>query len=249
MANMLNCAKHLVFIVGLTLASSLFSQSDSSLGGYDRHGRPAWVGTPKPPLSESTSDSAPPVVRDARNRFFDDPSGRPLVPHDPKVMPLFGSGGADHWETRDPIPTDRSDVVVVATAQSFQPYISADNSTVYSELTAAPDEVLKDKRNVIRHGQSFIILQRGGTVQLSEGRIVESAPYGGSNPIRLMTRYLLFLRYHPEEQAFTVIRSWDLSRARPHEMDNDGHPYLNRPDSLENKLSSEEDLKALVRGH
>lgn len=225
---------------------TLLAQTDTQASGYDRLGRPAWVGIAKP---APTSDAAGTAIRQARNLMFNTPFGVPLVSHDPGDKSVVGSGGADFFETRNPIPTQMSDAVVVATAVSFQPFLSVDRSMVYSELATTPFEVLKDKTNSLVPGSSFIALQQGGTLQLPDGKVVNAVPYGGKNPIRLMTRYLLFLRYHPQEQAFTVIRSWDLSQEKPHEMDDDGHNYVARANPIEDEFRSEADLKAYVKTH
>jgi hypothetical protein len=225
---------------------TLLAQTDTQASGYDRLGRPAWVGIAKP---APTSDAANTAIRQARNIMFNTPSGVALVSHNPGDKSTVGNSGADFFDTRNPIPTQMSDAVVVATAVSFQPFLSADGTMVYAELTATPFEVLKDKTGSLVSGKALIILQRGGTLQLSGGKVVDAVPYGGSNPIRLMNRYLLFLRYHPQEQAFTVIRLWDLSQDKPHEMNDDGHPYVSRANSVEDEFNSEADLKAYVKAH
>jgi hypothetical protein len=239
--------KKLIAAFVLFTPSLLLAQEGSQLSGYDHRGLPAWVRTPKPQRIEPASDPAQAAIRQARNLKYNNPASGPLVPHDPGSRPLSGTGGADFQDTFEPVPSKMSDVVVVATALSFQPFLSADSSTVYTELAATPHEILKDKKALLVPQETFTILQRGGTLALPNGQLVESAPYGGSNPIRLATRYLLFLRYYQREHAFTVIRSWDLSQSKPHEMDNDGHPYTGRSGSLEDQFSSEDDLKAYVQ--
>jgi hypothetical protein len=231
------------------VSSSLLAQTGTQAGGYDKFGHPECVNVAKPEFHESNGDASKAALRQARSLMFNTFSGIPLIAHDPGDKSAVSGGGADYGETNAPIPTKMSDVAVIATALSFQPFLSADKSMVYTELATTPYEILKDRNNLLVLGEPFVILQRGGTLQLSDGKVVNSIPYGGSNPIRTATRYMLFLRYHPNEQAFTVIRAWDLSRSKPREMDNDGHDHIYRPGSLEDEFSSEDDLKAYMKTH
>jgi hypothetical protein len=237
-----------LLLVATFYGSLALAQAGSSpTGNYDHLGRPMWVVTPKTEAIEDVSDPERAAIRHARSRMFDVPGATPLVSHDLSDKSSPSGGGFDSFVTRDPIPTGISDVVVVATASSFQPFLSTDKSMVYSELTTTPFEVIKDSKSLIAPGKDFIILQRGGTLRLASGKVVNAVPYGGSNPIRLGTRYLLFLQYHPQERAFTVLRAWDLSDTKPREMDDDGHPYVGRLNSLENELNSEAELKQRVK--
>jgi hypothetical protein len=254
----------LLFLVAICANGQyLVAQNGSQASGYDQWGHPAWVNIPKPERVEATSDNAKTVVqqtsnlsvqqtnnisvRQARNLLFNNIYSKPLIPHDPTDKNISGGGGADFYETTSPTPTSMSDATVIGTAVSFQPFWSADKSVVYSELEFIPTEIIKDKSNNLTPKSSLVILQRGGTLQMPDGKIVKSVPYGGSNPIRLETRYLLFLRYHPQEQCFTVIRSWDLSHEQPREMDNDGQEHVGRPKSIENRFASETDLITHVK--
>jgi hypothetical protein len=81
--------------------------------------------------------------------MFNTPGGRPLTSHTVGDKSILSGGGADFFEATEPLPTGVSDVVMVATATSFQPFLSDDKSMVYSELVSMPLEISKDPKNLV----------------------------------------------------------------------------------------------------
>ena len=242
---MLNNLLYKLAFISLVSCSTLLAQS---VVQADRLGRPAWIFTPKPMRPESASNSESPSVRKARDVFFDVPGSTPLVAHDLMDYSHPSGGGADFYVTRDPLPTGISDVVAVVQVSSTQPFVSSDKSMVYSELYGTVLKPVVDKKNLLS-SSSVVILQRGGTLQLPSGQVLSAMPYGGSNPIRIGTRYLLFLQYHPATAGYTVARAWNLDGSKPQELDDDGHPLKRATNNLEDATSTETNLEAYVRAH
>jgi hypothetical protein len=52
------------------------------------------------------------------------------------------------------------------------------------------------------------VLQRGGKARLVDGRVIEYNVSGQGDPILLGQRYLFFLSYHKEADAYHVIKMW-----------------------------------------
>ena len=233
------------FVAVLTCGAT--AQANTEPGRYDQLGWPEWVNVAKPPVVETGLSEADAIVRRARNQMFNTRGAQPLRPHYVGDKSAPSGGGFDFAVTRGPVPIQTSDLVVIGMVSNFQPFLSTDKSMVYSELSLSPTDVLKDNTHLVTPSVPITILQRGGTLRLPDQEVLNSVPYGGSNPIRIATRYLLFLKYQKAQQAFTVIRAWDLSGAKPLEMDDDGHPYVGRTQSLEDILTSEENLVAYVK--
>lgn len=232
----------LLISVALNVPGSLAQET-----GYDSKGNPAWVSTPKPML-DAKKDTIPKNIRLARSYAFNLPQGRPLYASSPNASDAnVVTGGFHDFSKPDPLPVGESDAIVVAQATSSQAFLSADHARIYSELTVTPEMILKDSTASMAHSQQWIIIQEGGTLKLPKGKLISSAPFAGSNPIRLGTKYLLFLQYSSSLKSFSVIRSWDLSTKRPREMDNDGHSYDYRPEAIENDIATRDELLALVK--
>lgn len=233
--------------VGILLLSlHVFAQKPED--GYDSVGNPNWINVAKPAVIDTNSNVAP-TIRQARNNLFNMPNSVPLVTPDLGHRLGWQGGGAFDYcpPNTNPLPTQLSDAVVVATSLSFQPFLSNDKSSIYSELTTVPSEIVKDNTNSLAADTPLIILQRGGTLQLPDGNQLISMPFGGCNPIRIHVKYLLFLQYHAQQRAFTVARSWDLSSTAPREMDAEGHPHVGRPEAIENRFPTGADLVAHVK--
>jgi hypothetical protein len=223
-----------VMIFCLSVASTFVSRSQTlgpstnSLSprdiGLDALGRPAWASSPHTQLSVS-DDKAPAILRLARAKYFDTPSRKALVPYSPGGRPPNDNTAFIDSMGVDPFPKSRSDLIAIGNVTATQPFLSFDKSSVYSELIFVPSKILVDKTGLTQSNHQVQILQRGGTLQLPNGMLLSSAPYGGSNPIPSGIRELLFLKYDQSLQAFRVIRAWNLSKSTPVLLDDDGHRF------------------------
>jgi hypothetical protein len=196
----------------------------------DEFGRPSWVTTAKAQATLPTSSDLR-AIQNSRATYFNSASQAPPLDVEQVDGKADLVGGFHDSFRPKALPTDQSDAVAVAQATAFQPYLSSDHSRVYAELQTRPLDIVADRSETLNRDVTFVVLQEGGTLILPNGKVVSSMPFGGANPIQLAKRYLLFLKYHPTLQAFTVVKSWDLSGDRPIELDYDGHPYTRPGDA------------------
>ncbi len=219
-----------------------------SVAQADRLGRPSWIFTPIPARADSLSGPDSPSIREARSRMFDTPGATPLIAHDLLDYSRPSGGGADFSVTRDPIPTKMSDVVAIVQIASTQPFLSSDKAMVYSELYGTVIETLVDKQHLAKDS-SVVIIERGGTLQLPSGKVLTAMPYGGTNPLRIGTRYLLFLQYKSSAEAYVTLRAWSLAGTKPQELDDDGQPLTRPYAPVDDAASTEVGLKEYIMTH
>ena len=219
---------------------SIYGQAGDSLG------RPSWMSTPKPQLAPSADTATSADVRRARSDMFNSPASLGAPDLTSPDSAGRGTGRFDDYSMPESLPVNSSDVIVTGTVTNTQPFLSADHTWVYSELTFMPDEIIKDLSKTLISGEPAVLLGAGGSLKLPNGRIASLVAGGGSSPINVDRHYLLFLHYAAGAKAYTVNKAWDLSGEEPQELDLNGHPSRRiTPDS--NYTTTRESLLALVK--
>ena len=165
-------------------------------------------------LSES-EDKVSKGQREARSRFYDalrNSSEKPLdAPSEPSaVKPPFPPppppASLVHVDLTPlpEMPIEMSDVVAVADITAAQPFLTWSHHGVYTEITAKILDSIKGELG----STDIIILRRGGRGHLEDGRIVSEDVSGEGDPMLVGKRYLLFLAYGKEQNAYFVHTMW-----------------------------------------
>src|ERR1041385_7894285 len=93
-------------------------------------------------------------------------------------------------------PVTASDSIVLGSVTKVQPYLSEDETSLYSEFTVSVEEVFKDSPQLSLNPKSIIALFRmGGSLRLASGKIVRTDVHGLGDPPASGHRYVCFLHY------------------------------------------------------
>ncbi len=133
------------------------------------------------------------------------------------------------WPRRELIPAAESAVIATGIVIKAQPYLSADRSRIYTEITIRVDELLKqDRASRISSNQTLVIDRLGGALKLKTGVVVrDNVQIDNLGVTQLGKRYVLFARSVNDGMDVSLIESYELI---------DGKDFTN--DSRPNRLIS-----------
>jgi hypothetical protein len=105
-----------------------------------------------------------------------------------------------HWQIGlSPIPTQKSDAVIIGTVESAEAFLCNDNGSIYSEFSVKLDNLLKNSKDPsLKINDRIAIDRMGGRVKYPSGRVFTYEIHGQSMP-RIGGRYL-FLS-HPRQRS------------------------------------------------
>lgn len=110
-----------------------------------------------------------------------------------------------------PLPVAESDFIVLGTVARVQPYLSEDESSIYTEFTVNIEEVLKnDNQQSLYAGNSVVVDRQGGSLRMPDGRVVRYEVSGIGRTPRAGRRYVLFLKRINEGEDLSIIVSYEL---------------------------------------
>ena len=164
-------------------------------------------------MAPEPTDEKERAHRHARGALFDDPTGKKRrldleSTEDGKTS--YGRSAGFPLKI-SPLPASDSDTVIVGHVVSFQPYLSNDRTSIYHELAVRVEQVLKDNSSLAKENGSVVILGEGGALRLPNGKVAKQfVPPPVENDIRVGGRYVLFLLYKQEAEAFFVWKVWEL---------------------------------------
>jgi hypothetical protein len=139
---------------------------------------------------------------------MDLPSGRSLldVPEvTPGVPPPPAPVSSVRLNPLPELPLDESDVVVVGDVVNAQPFLTYSESILYTEYMVQLQDTIKIQTPI---KDPLAVLRRGGKARLGDGRVIEYNIRGQGDPILVGQRYLFFLSYHQEADAYHVNKMW-----------------------------------------
>ena len=116
------------------------------------------------------------------------------------------------WPAVDFIPAAESAVVVVGRVIKAQPYLSSDLSRIYTEITIAVDDLLKqDQDKRVTATKTVVIDRLGGALKLKTGRIArDEIQIDNLGNLELGRRYLVFARAINDGKDISLIKSYEL---------------------------------------
>lgn len=165
------------------------------------------------------------------------------------VTSIFSS-----WSTRlEPLPVNKSTVIVIGQITDASAYLSNDKTGVYSEFIIKVDKVLKNNSQLsLASGDSLTAQRDGGRVRFPSGHITFVSIPGQGMP-RLGKQYVLFLsNTFPErgvqDQDLYILTGYELRAGKIVPLDYQGsvHPLnTTYKDADESKLM--DDLRAEIQ--
>jgi hypothetical protein len=148
---------------------------------------------------------------------------------------------ATHFK-RESLPTTASDAVVVGSIKAGQAYLSNDKRDIYSEFKVQLIEVLKSPNApFLNAGDSVDVSRKGGVIRLPSGKILVRGAEADSMP-SVGGKYLMFLKYSPEAEDFTMITGFRLDGDRVYYLDDQDFKSSNhrRPEHMLRQVGQDE---------
>jgi hypothetical protein len=130
----------------------------------------------------------------------------------------------NHWQLGLPnLPFIKSDAVVVGVVKTNDVHLSNDKTGVYSEFSVEVDTLIKDNlNNQIILDKNIVVQRAGGQIKYPSGKIIPYVIFGQELPI-LHNRYVLFLTYDKQRQAYYIITGYGISNGKITALDGKGH--------------------------
>ena len=111
---------------------------------------------------------------------------------------------------KDAMPFDASDAVVIGRITAGQSHLSNDRRGLYSEFKLSLQELVKNSvPPYLRVDDSIDIQRKGGAIRLPSGKVLTRAVVADSMP-QIGGRYLLFLKYDPSTEDYSVLMGYQL---------------------------------------
>jgi hypothetical protein len=110
----------------------------------------------------------------------------------------------------EPLPASISDTIILGQVVGYQPYLSADHTTVYTELKVTVEKIFKNRPGTVDPSTTISIPRIGGTVQLPTGRTVRQFVPHAEQALDIGGKYVLFLNYNHDLQWFDLVKAWRL---------------------------------------
>jgi signal peptidase I len=130
----------------------------------------------------------------------------------------FWQGTPSHYR-KDAMPFAASDAVAIGIVTSGQAYLSNDKRDLYSEFKCSLSEVIKNPRApYLRTGDAVDIQRRGGAVRLPSDKVLTRGADWESMPC-IGTRYLLFLKYDPSTEDYSILMGYELAGNEVYRLD------------------------------
>lgn len=179
-----------------------------------------------PTLLSSAEDSVDPLIRAARSKLFH--AGFSIFETGPEVPTTPGSptlpppiSYVSLWPMQE-LPMERSDAVLIGEVTAIHPHVTNDQKGLYTEFTVRVSEWIKAV-SPDHEKSSIAFLRRGGKARLPDGRIVEWVVKGEGDTPLVGSRYLLFLQYRRDADAYLPWKMWVVEA---------GNIYAVSPDDL-----------------
>lgn len=172
---------------------------------------------PAKPLAAPETESDAAQVRAARAGYFDqfaNPQQEMFEDSNPNLPApvIFHQPGP-----KTELPADASDLIVVGRITDARSYLSSSHRFIYTESAVRAETVVSQTTHSgspAAAGREIAVLQDGGAIQLPGGRVVKQIATGSGNALQEGQRYLFFLIYIPEAQAYGCFKAWWLANGR-----------------------------------
>jgi uncharacterized repeat protein (TIGR01451 family) len=167
-------------------------------------------------LATEATDPAERARRQARNSRYDGRGVQLLTALPPGIEPL---PLIVHAPPLAPLPAAQSEAVVLGEVANAQPYLSNDQTSVYTEFSIRVEEVLKnDSQTIINPGATISAEREGGALRLPSGRVLRFGLEGYGLP-HVGGRCLFFLGASDQGPVFSILKLYELSEGSVRPLD------------------------------
>lgn len=118
-------------------------------------------------------------------------------------------------------PVDYVDTIVIGDVKAITARLLGSGRGIYSEYLVRPDTVILDKKNSVGTADSIELVELGGFLSLSDGRILGQLAKGLGKQFEEGDKYLLFLNYRDAAKVFQIWKAWKVVEGKLEATSND----------------------------
>ncbi len=168
-----------------------------------------WSRTPVNPAGQDM-DKASDAMSARRSTHFNDSTATSVrLDSESSLSGLSGVGHSVYRVKLEPIPVKQSTTIVVGAISGYHSYFSQDRTSIFTEISFSSQQVLKDTTRSVIPNKPALIVERGGAIRLADGRVSKDPVPSGEVDLQINGRYILFLRYNDDLNAFEVVKAWE----------------------------------------
>lgn len=186
----------------------------------------------------SSKDPDKRAKRIAKNRRYDKNDSRAK-----RLTDLPSGGGAVRASEQPPplpIPVAQSEAIVIATVVKAQPYLTASETSMYTELGVLVEQVIKnDGLPSAAVGSVLDVDREAGAMRLTDGRVIHYETGGIGRVPRNGRRYMLFLRRTNDGADLSIVTGYELRDGRVFPLDGETRVFDPRTGQITRKAPFE----------
>jgi hypothetical protein len=164
-------------------------------------------GQAKPP-APGPSEPAAMSTRTRRDKREDHP-GHPPVDDSTNGITIH----RDWWILIPPIPVKLSDKVVIGRVRAYQPYFSADHSSIYTEYEIQVEDAIVPGERSLPLGTLIVGYREGGRISTFDNRVVTVRVNGQGYP-KEGKDYVFFLKKTEDTDDFQILTAYAIRQGR-----------------------------------
>ena len=164
-----------------------------------------WMTYPVP--WSPADDTAPTIIRQQRDQYFDGLIGLPSPITALNMKSTGFSEGVLIDRSEIPSVPDRS--VVIATFISYRPVLSRSGRSIYTEATLSLGSVFEDAGSNAP-GSNIVLILPGGTISTTRG-VFSFLTQARQYFIKPGSTYLLVMSFHRQGSFYMLAKDWDLT--------------------------------------
>jgi len=150
------------------------------------------------------------------------------------------------------LPLKESTIAFVGDVLRIQPYLSEDQTHIYTETTWKVQEIFKQPRDFTRSSDETITTdQIGGAIKIASGRIVrDDTRFGFMGRPYVGGHYIVFVKITHKGEDLTMIRAYELRDGKVFKLTEDGaagREVLSQKPNQPDFLSKEDTFLKAVR--
>jgi hypothetical protein len=133
------------------------------------------------------------------------------------------SSRINHWEVDvPPLPSKKSDAILVGTVKSAQAFLSNNKRGIYSEFAVKVANIIKDNKNFPIPSEDYVVINRaGGRVQYPSGKVFKYSIQGQDMP-RIDAKYVIFLKYDEKKSMYLILTAYEILGSKMIALDGKG---------------------------
>ncbi|HTS12760.1 MAG TPA: hypothetical protein VMH00_11635 [Candidatus Limnocylindrales bacterium] len=205
----------------------------------------AWLG-PMPLSAQVTSEPSGKAAREAKSARYDGGRCDLTVPGRDCFFEHFEPGALPL------VPLQESSFALLGTVTKVKPFLSADQTHIYTETTIQVEEVLKSPEAFsLPSDRDLIVDQIGGSMRMASGRVIhDGSVVDFLGKAHAGGRYVFFLRQVHENKDLAILSAYELREGKVFKLTEDGSPgkvLLSRAPNHPDSLSDEQIFLQAIR--